>query len=95
MSKDKSKNGLRGQIEKSYGDDTTLHPEDFVRPLVEEISVEVVAPKIDLRTAESARASIEVLRESARQLQEYQEKIHRLRPLLEQRRFELGDGDPE
>ncbi len=83
--------GLSGQIEKITTNDT-LHngPEDFVRPLVEEI-VTTRLPEIDLTTKESAAKAAAMLGDKLSELNRYQERVHKLKALLEQKKFDLSN----
>lgn len=74
-------------------DSEFLQPEDFIRPLAEEIQKEVQAPKIDLRTQASARESLVEIAAVSKKLEQYRNRIDKLRPLLEQRRFELENQE--
>jgi hypothetical protein len=79
--------GIRGSLEKFT--DEEMSSVEFVKPLVDEIRKEVVAPAVDLTSPESAREAFISLQETARKLEQYQSRVGQLKGLLEQEKIDI------
>lgn len=88
-----TKKKLEDQIERTSEPTGGVQAEDFIRPLLEEMSQKLRAPVLDLSSSEAANNSLKIIHETTRSLERYQEYLHKISPLLAQRRFELESNE--
>lgn len=88
------KRTLADRIEKIVEPDTEhLEPEEFVPPLLDEISKGVELPQFSLSDPSSAAQAAELLQKKLQELRGYQGRVRQLKQVLENRKFSLESQD--